>query len=431
MENNNVVMENRENEVKQPVAGKEFWEALDLGRSGIRMLGKKDNIYRVFESDFIEIDMETETRYDGNIYDDFIILEAPKESIKNKRYVKGSSMDFYHAVSKRADNTELKIAQDNSYINFAYAIATNILKKGFSTATTEIRCGLCIPSSEYFSENGKKMKGQLTGTYKIKFPMLGDKIVIFKIEGDKLAIMPEGVIALVPLMKTKNKAKVQSNVVVVLDVGHGSTDVTIAVNGKPSGNSSRSFSIGGVTIQANVSRLLEEKGYGASKGNVVSAIKYGWIKQGLVYVDVSDCVVKAKQMFAEVLVDKVKEVLTASGMLPNEVGYFYFVGRSFLPSKYVGDKYDTKDLKELTLEAWPVEEVEKLDLVSPINNEKMVKEIKVIVNEIEAELIGKDKIETDEDGNFYIKKNVLTTLEGEEIIPAEVANVTGVSLLLK
>lgn len=432
MENNNLVMENRGIETKEAVvAEKVFWEALDLGRSGIRMLGKEDKIYRVFGSDFIEIDMETETRFDGDVYDDFIILEAPKESIKNKRYVKGDSMNFYHAVTKRADNTQYKTNQDNNYINFAYAIATNILKKGFSTATTEIRCGLCIPSSEYFSESGRKMKELLTGTYRLKFPMLNDKVVIFKVEGDKLGIMPEGVVALVPLMKTKSKAKVASNVVVVVDVGYGSTDITVAVKGKPSGNSSRSFNIGGITIEANVARLLEEKGYGASRGNVISAIKYGWIKQGLVYVDISDCVVKAKEMFAEMLVDKVKEVLTASGMSPNEVGYFYFVGRSFLPSKYTGDKYDTKDLRELTLAAWPYKEVEKLELVSPIVNEDMMKETKIVINEIEAELIGRDSVQTDEDGNLYITKEVLTTLEGEEVIPAEIANVTGVSLLLK
>ncbi len=429
METNNV--ENKEIKEVVEEVNKEFWEAMDLGRSGVRMLGKLDNVYRVFSSDFIEIAVDTPTRFDGDVYDDFIIKEATRASIKGKRYVKGKSMSDYHAVTKRADNTDLKTNQDNNYVNFVYAIATNILKKGFSTATTKIRCGLCIPSAEYFSESAKEMKDQMIGTYRVDFPMLNNKSVVFKIEGDKLGIMPEGVVALVPLMKTKNKSKVASNIVIVIDVGHGSTDITIAVNGKPLGNSSRSYNIGGYTIETNVARFLEEKGYGASRGNIQSALKYGWIKQGLTLVDVSKYVVKAKLMFAELLAEKAKEVVGSSGLTVNEVGYFYFVGRSFLASKYTGEKYDTKDLKVLTLDAWPVKEVEMLELVSPIENEDMVKDIKIVVNEIEAELIGKEKVQADEDGTLFTTKKVLTTLEGDEIIPAEIANVTGVSLLLR
>lgn len=428
---NNVMEQNKIIQEKKEVAEKVFWEALDFGRSGIRMLGKLDNTYRVFSSDFVEIDVNSTTRFEGEVYDDFIIVKAPNEEIVGRRFVKGDSMGYHHGIEKRADTTANKTSQENTYINFAYAIATNILKKGFSTATTEIRCGVCIPSSEYFSDNGQIMKSKLTGTYEIKFPMLEDKSVIFKIDGEKLALTAEGVVALVPLIKTANRAKVVSNIVVVVDVGHGSTDITIAINGKPSGKSSRSYSIGGFTIETAVARYLEEKNYGSSRSNVLSAIKNGWIRQGLSYIDVSDCVIKAKKEFAEILVEKIKEVVTASGRTPNEVGYFYFVGRAFLPSKYVGDKYDTKDLRDLVIEAWPVPTVDKLELVAPVVNKDMIKEIRVNVSEVEADLIGRDKVQADEAGNLYYMKEVLTTLEGEEIIPAEVANVTGVSLLLR
>lgn len=435
--NNEMVKENTTVENKgidttgATVVEKKFWEAIDLGRSGVRMFGKLDNVYRVFSSDFIEIDKDTDTRKDGGVYDDFIINKAPKETIVGRRFVKGEGINSYHATTHRADNTDLKVNQDANYINFAYAIATNILMKGFSTATTDIRTGICIPSAEYFSESGKEMKHRLCGVYEVKFPIL-EKTVIFKIKPEQLAIMPEGVVAFYPLTKTKNKVMVMGNVVVVVDVGHGSTDVTIAVKGKPSGNSSRSFNIGGVTIQANVARFLEEKGFGASKGNIMSAIQNGWVKQGLVCVDVSDLVVKAKEMFAQLLVEKIKEVLTASGMTPSEVGYFYFVGRSFLPSKFTGDKYNTQDLRDLTIKEWPIKDVAKLDLVEPIQSEAMLKEIRIDIPTEEVAMYPTEEVKIDQEtGSHYIMRKMLTTLEGNEVIPAEVANVTGVSLLLR
>lgn len=422
---------------------KAFWEAIDLGRSGVRMLGKKDNIYRVFESSFMEIEKDIPTRHDGDPLDDFTIIKAPRQSIVGRRFVKGKSMLHYHSVTKVADSTALKTNQDNNYVNFAYAISTNIVKKGFSRATTDIRAGICIPSAEYFSENGKKMKNDLSGVYEIQFNITGEK-VMFKIDPTKLAIMPEGVVAYYPILKSKDKAKAKQSIVVVVDVGHGSTDITIARNGQPIGNSSRSFAIGGVTIEGNVARFLEENSYGASKGNMVSAIQNGWIQNGLEIVDVAPLVAKAKDMFADTLHESVLEVLRTAGLQPNEISYFYFVGRAFLPSLITGEKYDTKDLRTLFFSKWPVKSVQKLDIVSPIENEVMVKDIETLITDVQESIFSKIEVVDGEgnkkklfeiglnkDGDKVIKKRALTTLEGHEIIPAEVANVTGVALLLQ
>ena len=382
--------------------------SIDLGRSRIRMHDGAD-YYRIFDSEYMQIDNNAQLRPDAkDIYGDFIIESCPRSSIVGNRYVKGHTMKYHKGVEYQADNDDLKADQDETYINTAYAIATDILKRG--KHNSKIKLGICIPTAEFFSDNRDIIKDRLAGTYKIKFPLC-DKVIIFQLIKSNILVTPEGVIAVAPLYSKPDFNKIVRTLKgVIVDVGYGSTDVTILDKGQPQGNGARSFPIGGCSLEALVADTLEKKGYGDSKGNVKQAIETGTVQNGEETKDVGILVEEAKNILAQKIVEGIKTILQKSFVQVSEISYMVTIGRNFIIGGKESTESYTGSLSALVgVTHWPT----KIKLFSP--------------QPVLTEKIGEDKKPVkDESGKSVMVPRV--TEDGVEVCAMEVANVLGVAL---
>lgn len=413
-----------------------MWEIIDLGRSDIRTIDKLKKTYRVFSSAYIEISASEKLIEEGNPYEVFRIDEAPVAGIKGRTFVKGLTMNHYNASTNLAGSDALKTNQENSYINFAYTMATALVRAEMPKVNAKTRSAVCIPVSEHYSANKDVIKSNLCGAYSITFPAINETYV-FEIEPQTMAIAPEGVTAYFPLRKTSDKNRIKSSKLVIIDMGHGSLDITVVDRDNVLTNTSRSFSTGGQKIELDLEKLLEANGHGTSKDNVLTAIKYGWIHKGLTLKDVSDLVVEVKHKVADSLVKYVSDVLSTSGISKDEIGFFYFVGRPFIPSLCVGDNYNTGSLKEIFLEKWPVKEVEAIPTITPISADESKKgsvRYSILPAEYEAlkdeEVLGQNARVEEVEGDYFLVKDCVLTEDNTEVIPEEVVNVTGLYMMV-
>ena len=332
--------------------------AFDLGRSGLRQIVNGEDI-SVEQSSYKEIPVKSQLREDGSdSLHDFTILQAPNEDIRDKRYVKGDTMNFHKGLEDGADNTEHKAYQTATYINIAYSIARALINNNENSSDT-INLGLCIPTAEFYSDEADILKQKLEGKYEVYFNLL-EQLVTFTLHADNILITAEGVIASYPLVAGKDKSDlVRSNVTAIIDAGFGSTDITLLINGKPMGRSARSFPMGGIVLEANISAELEKARYSSSKSNVKSAIVSGTISSGSKTIAVGKIVQKCKQELAEDIVKKLLEVLNLSSLSNADVACFLPIGRCFTTAGE-GESY-TGDLYKMISEAWNYD-VTKIEL---------------------------------------------------------------------
>ena len=308
---------------------------IDLGRSNIRTFNG-ENDFVLDPSIYKEIDVEAPIRKDiADPYNDFIILAANVTQIVGRRFVKGQAMSAFKAIATQADNQDLKVDQESSYINFAYTVARAVVDEMdkqadmFSykeQALTDI--GVCVPTAEHFSQNGEKMKEKLAGEYIVHFPVL-DKSISFKCTTDSLVIAPEGPVALTPAFDSEQADTLDSEIGVIIDVGYGSTDITLVIQGEPQGDTARSFPYGGITVESAVASALERDGYSSSASSVKMAITRGYVKSGTNIQAVDNLVATCKTKLAQKLKQSVTSVLAESFYQASDLSYYFPTGRNF------------------------------------------------------------------------------------------------------
>lgn len=311
-------------------------KAGDFGRSRCRINNGKT--IEKFDSKYLEIDLNEAFSEDGQNKDgDFIIEQAPKESVSGKRYVKGDMMRFHKGVSDEPDNQDAKYTQDATYVNIVYTVATSILEaEGKSKIDDEDIeeenvIGVCIPIIEYFSDGKDKLKENLEGAYVVRFPALDGKKVSFDLDADNIKVSPEGVIALSTVFKDSvSKNIVASGLGAIIDGGYGSLDIALMEYGRPVGKGARSFPIGGITLKSKLESVLESNNIFASEANVESALKHGEVARGKGEpLPVGEHVQTAKKELAKMFIASLKKVLIDAGRADSELKYFFVMGRCF------------------------------------------------------------------------------------------------------
>lgn len=260
---------------------------LDLGGSTVRY-GISQECITKFSAKVLEIELSSMTKdyASDDPLTDFIIREHPLSRLCNRRFVRNEAIDQYRGNLLFCDNQEVKVRQDITYINAAYAIAADCVKQYYEDQ--EVVITACIPTSEYFSEGTlvQEFKDNLTGHYTIEFPRTKQQ-VSFNVSPGNVRVVPEGVVA---VFKYGKQPKFREGVTLVIDVGHRSTDITLLKNFKPMGNSAVSRPKGGMNIIASVRSSLERNNILLSAEEIEEALSHRYCVKDDQLVDVTDLV---------------------------------------------------------------------------------------------------------------------------------------------
>lgn len=326
----------------------------DLGRSHNRLMDMQRKIVIIDDAKYKELDVNETVRKDiKDKYTDFIINGSAMNSLVGRRFVKGIGMSSVKGITTQADNQDLKVNQEDSFINFAYMTARYILEVVKAESTDLANCldveiGVCIPTAEYYSDQYKIMKEHLAGLYNIKFPV-ADKTVYFRVDIQDILVSPEGPVAMEPLRlygPEEDADLIDEATGLIIDIGYGSADNTLVVAGEPQGDVARSFAYGGVTLRSAVASVLEREGFSATESNKTMAISRGEVLRGEERKPVGKFVQKCKERLARKAVDSAKDVVNEDFRQMDDISYIFTAGRNFAvnskedETRYVGSLAD-------------------------------------------------------------------------------------------
>jgi hypothetical protein len=346
-------------------------KAYDFGGSAIREMDilKGGSKVRKTLSKYKRLDINAPIRKDIEVlHDDFIIEKAPWKPIEGQRFAKAGAFSMHKGAIEGTDNQALKSRQDGTYVNAAYMVATDILKSKTNQEVIkgatgpyiqynedDAKLGVCIPAGEYYSPVGAdSIKDGLAGSYVVHFPVL-NKTVKFKIHRKDITVSAEGVVALYIFFKTKYADAIKTSNIITLDAGYRSLDVTVLKNFAPEGGSSRSFAMGGITLEALVASEFERASLFCSTEDAVMAIETGFINKGQSKLPVGGYVQTAKRILARRIHDSAIMVLNTTGMFKQNINYLAPIGRCFEVVGKEGDSHYTGDLMAYVKEIWSEE----------------------------------------------------------------------------
>lgn len=371
----------------------------DFGRTHVREI--VEGKLNVFSSSYKELVLDAMIREDAeNLTGDFIIKECPWKEIEGRRYAKGNMSTFHVGIEEHADGGDLKTYQNETYINTAYSLAEAILREDFKTFNEEILLGVCVPATEFYSECKDKIKDNLTGIYRIEFPVL-KKSVSFQIKRSNIIVSSEGGASFVFAKKGKDAQAIKSSVVMIIDCGHGSFDVMVCKGGKPDGSTARSFPMGGMTLEGLVGSALERMRIADSRDNIKSAIENGYVMQGNIKKPVGAQIQQCKRMLAKALVQSMKKALVPAMMSETEINNFMPMGRCFIDGGEPDTEFYTGSLIQYVKELWghqvglihhPEDKLSYKDLDADTEN-KMVEADNLEVANVRGLYAGLQKLE--------------------------------------
>lgn len=132
-----------------------------------------------------------------------------------------------------------------------------------------------------------------------------------------VTVHPEGFSAFVGCIYTpeisirEGYGKYLERTILVLDIGAGTTDLIMIVNGEVVDGSKATISYGGLNVRAKAKKLIKAKYHydNISDSELEVAISTGKLKDGSVYRDVSEYVMHAKREVSKALVAEIQDYL--------------------------------------------------------------------------------------------------------------------------
>lgn len=263
---------------------------IDLGGSKVRLAQSVSRVM-TFDAQMLEIEASLPTKdyMVEDVLSDFVIKQHPMVSLCGRRFVRGANMHNYNGRRIYCDNQTMKVKQEATYINAAYALARDFAIAGVDDA--EVKLSGCIPTSEFFSNEMVTdiFKQHLTGTFSILFPLTG-KTVTFTIPAGCVSVTPEGVIA---ALRFKTKTSFREGYSLIVDVGYRSSDLTLLQKMRPMGNSAVSKPKGGINIEAIVGEDLERSGVLCNTEEIATMLSTRYIVRDNLIEDVTSIVEQA------------------------------------------------------------------------------------------------------------------------------------------
>lgn len=227
--------------------------------------------------------------------------QAFRPSGKKSKASITSALSFTLAVIKGIDLMIAKYGMDSSDIDYAWDVVAlmppaQCTEKNIEAFEDELRKVKSI--TNHFTSNRKPYK--------------------LPININSVKVYPEGFSAYVGCMYTRDvdirkgyEKYIEGSTILVVDIGAGTTDILIVVDGEVIENSKETFKFGGLNVRSRVKRLIrEEYDYdNIADSDLEIAISTGKLKDGSKYHDVSEMVMIAKREVAKALVGEIQEYL--------------------------------------------------------------------------------------------------------------------------
>lgn len=135
---------------------------------------------------------------------------------------------------------------------------------------------------------------------------------------NKVTVLPEGFAAYVGCMYNRDveirkgyESYIEGTTTLVIDIGAGTTDILIIVDGEVIDNSKETFDYGGLNVRAKVKRFIKDE-YGYNDildSDLEEVVSTGKLKDGSKYIDVSELVMLAKKEVSKSLVGEIQDYL--------------------------------------------------------------------------------------------------------------------------
>lgn len=141
----------------------------------------------------------------------------------------------------------------------------------------------------------------------------------------------------------------------IIDIGAGTTDISVAKGGKVISNSRKSVEVGGNNVQVAVKKMLSKKGLNRIKDTWFrEACETGILRVGVNRLEIFDEINSAKSMVAVKLVNAIKEFLEENTVDIMDVSYLLVCGGGAVVNEGITElepiaNYITKYLAEISM----------------------------------------------------------------------------------
>lgn len=179
----------------------------------------------------------------------------------------------------------------------------------------------------------------------------------------RVNVLPEGFAALLGVMfQSYGKLRPgyeqiadKNTYTLIIDIGAGTTDISVAKGGKVISNSRKSVEVGGNNVQVAVKKMLSKKGLNRIKDTWFrEACETGILRVGVNRLEIFDEINSAKSMVAVKLVNAIKEFLEENTVDIMDVSYLLVCGGGAVVNEGITElepiaNYITKYLAEISM----------------------------------------------------------------------------------
>lgn len=179
----------------------------------------------------------------------------------------------------------------------------------------------------------------------------------------RVNVLPEGFAALLGVMfQSYGKLRPgyeqiadKDTYTLIIDIGAGTTDISVAKGGKVISNSRKSVEVGGNNVQVAVKKMLSKKGLNRIKDTWFrEACETGILRVGVNRLEIFDEINSAKSMVAVKLVNAIKEFLEENTVDIMDVSYLLVCGGGAVVNDGITElepiaNYITKYLAEISM----------------------------------------------------------------------------------
>jgi hypothetical protein len=179
----------------------------------------------------------------------------------------------------------------------------------------------------------------------------------------RVNVLPEGFAALLGVMfQSYGKLRPgyeqiadKDTYTLIIDIGAGTTDISVAKGGKVISNSRKSVEVGGNNVQVAVKKMLSKKGLNRIKDTWFrEACETGILRVGVNRLEIFDEINSAKSMVAVKLVNAIKEFLEENTVDIMDVSYLLVCGGGAVVNEGITElepiaNYITKYLAEISM----------------------------------------------------------------------------------
>lgn len=256
----------------------------------------------------------------------------------NVHIIKGDMRSYYNKPQKVLASCASKLDQEQTYNSITFIIALAILlysvEHDESAETTNINLMLSLPSEDVGSDaRREKAQSRLINKFSVEFPRFA-YTVNYEI---KMLKLYSEVYAAATAYAVQRGISPKDRYVFV-DCGGRNRGAIIYTNGRLTSEASITSNGGGDVYIKELSKIIQNRTdiSNPNKYAVIRSLGTGFIANGSVSIDISECLDEAKEMLSEYLLETVLSAVDYNDLQLNEIHTIVCTGRTMMPSVYNG-----------------------------------------------------------------------------------------------